>query len=124
MKEQKLSNELSLKATPDLLLAAKVAHDNLIRALCGNEPPTMKIYAEMDLKADRGKLRLSLADRVGMKVTPAKYKRERQKHGTQEKVAALLEVQRVTIARRETKGPISREAWLALCSLPIVDWRS
>ena len=53
-----------------------------------------------------------------MKTTPAKYQRERQKRGTQEKVALMLEVQRGTIARRETKGPITREAWLALCSLP------
>jgi len=55
-----------------------------------------------------------------MKVTPAKYKREREKRGTQAEIAALLEVQRVTIARRETKGPVTREAWLSLCSLPVV----
>lgn len=59
-----------------------------------------------------------------MKVTPAKYRRERQKRGTQAEIAILLEVQRETIARRETKGPISREAWLALCALPVVDRRS
>lgn len=58
-----------------------------------------------------------------MRPTPAKYKLERQKRGTQEEVALLLEVQRGTIARRETKGPISREAWLALCALPIVNRR-
>ncbi len=87
------------------------------------EQLTTKIGSKRYLKGDRGKLRLSVADRVVMKVTPAKYKRERQKRGTQEKVAALLEVQRVTIARRETTGPISREAWLALCSLPIGDRR-
>lgn len=52
-----------------------------------------------------------------MQITPAKYKRERQKRGTQAQVARLLEVQRVTIARRETKGPVTREAWLALCAL-------
>lgn len=58
-----------------------------------------------------------------MKPTPAKYKRERQKRGTQVEVASLLEVQRGTIARRETKGPITREAWLALSALPIVNPR-
>ena len=61
--------------------------------------------------------------RVGMKITPAKYQRERQKRGTQAQVAQLLQVQRGTIARRETKGPITREAWLALCALPLVDRR-
>lgn len=59
-----------------------------------------------------------------MRITPAKYKSERQKRGTQEEIAALLQVQRGTIARRETKGPVSREAWLALCALPIVARRS
>ncbi len=58
-----------------------------------------------------------------MKISPAQYQRERQKRGTQEKVASLLEVQRGTIARRETKGPITREAWLALCSLPVATRR-
>jgi len=58
-----------------------------------------------------------------MRITPANYKRERQKRGTQARVAVLLEVQRGTIARRETKGPISREAWLALCALPLVGRR-
>lgn len=54
-----------------------------------------------------------------MKVTPATYRRERQKRGTQAQVAKLLQVQRGTIARRETKGPITREAWLALCALAV-----
>lgn len=59
-----------------------------------------------------------MADGREMKPTPAKYKRERQKRGTQAQLAKVLDVQRVTIARRETKGPVTREAWLALCSLP------
>lgn len=59
-----------------------------------------------------------------MRITPAKYKSERLKRGTQEEIAALLEVQRGTIARRETKGPVSREAWLALCALPVAARRN
>lgn len=58
-----------------------------------------------------------------MKLTPAKYQSERQKRGTQAEVASLLGVQRGTIARRETKGPVTREAWLALCALPLVKRR-
>jgi hypothetical protein len=54
-----------------------------------------------------------------MEITPASYKRERMKRGTQAAVAARLQVQRVTIARRETTGPVTREAWLALCALPV-----
>jgi transcriptional regulator with XRE-family HTH domain len=47
------------------------------------------------------------------------YKRERALRGTQESVAALLGVSRVSIARRETgEQPISREAELAILSLP------
>lgn len=55
-------------------------------------------------------------------MTPAEYKIERGRRGSQEKVAAALGVNRVTIAKREagTPGwPITREAWLALCSLPL-----
>lgn len=47
-----------------------------------------------------------------------KYKSEREQRGTQEEVAALLGVSRVTLARRETGAEITREAWLALLSLP------
>jgi len=47
------------------------------------------------------------------------YKSEREKRGTQASVAALLGVSRVSVARRETgEQPISREAELALLSLP------
>lgn len=47
------------------------------------------------------------------------YKSERERRGTQEEVAALLGVSRVTIARRETgTRPVIREAWLALLALP------
>jgi len=53
-------------------------------------------------------------------MTPADYKRARQKRGTQTEVAALLRVRTATISDRETgKQPISTEAWLALLSLPI-----
>lgn len=46
------------------------------------------------------------------------YKVEREKRGTQVEVAAKLGTTQVTIARRENGGPISREAELALLSLP------
>ncbi len=52
-------------------------------------------------------------------MTASDYKAERERRGTQEKVAALLGVSRVTIARRETgTRPVIREAWLALLALP------
>lgn len=47
------------------------------------------------------------------------YKAARKLRGTQDAVAGLLCVNRVTIARRETGVmPITREAWLALLALP------
>jgi hypothetical protein len=46
------------------------------------------------------------------------YKRVRMLRGTQEAVAKQLGVLRPTLARRETTGTITREAWLALCALP------
>jgi hypothetical protein len=50
---------------------------------------------------------------------PLEYKAERERRGTQEEVAALLGVSRVTIARRETgTRPVIREAWLALLAFP------
>lgn len=53
------------------------------------------------------------------RMTPEKYKAERELRGTQEQVAAKLGVTRVSLARRETgTRPILREAWLALLSLP------
>lgn len=52
-------------------------------------------------------------------MTAQKYSRERKLRGTQEAVAALLEVHRQTITQRESgKQTITREAWLALLSLP------
>lgn len=54
-------------------------------------------------------------------MTPEKYKLERTKRGTQSSVATLLGVHRVTLAKREggaVDAPITREAWLALLSLP------
>ena len=52
-------------------------------------------------------------------MTAADYKAERERRGTQEEVAALLGVSRVTIARRETgTRPVIREAWIALLALP------
>jgi transcriptional regulator with XRE-family HTH domain len=56
---------------------------------------------------------------MAKKMTANDYKTERQKRGTQQDVAALLGVSRVTIARRETGArPIIKEAWLALRALP------
>jgi hypothetical protein len=51
--------------------------------------------------------------------SPSDYKRERELRGTQQEVADALGVLRQTISLRERKGPIPREAWLALRSLPI-----
>jgi hypothetical protein len=49
----------------------------------------------------------------------ADYKHERKQRGTQASVAALLGVYQQTVARREAGGaPVTREAWLALLSLP------
>lgn len=55
-------------------------------------------------------------------MTPAAYKAEREKRGTQAAVAALLGVARTTLSGRESgdpRYPISQEAWLALLSLPL-----
>lgn len=51
-------------------------------------------------------------------LTPARYKAERMKRGTQTEVAEALGVLRVTVSKRETRGPVTREAWLALLALP------
>ena len=54
-------------------------------------------------------------------MTPNDYQRERQLRGTQNSVAAQLGVHAQTIAKRERAAPdapITREAWLALLSLP------
>ena len=52
-------------------------------------------------------------------MTPDRYKSERERRGTQTSVSALLGVNRVTVAKRETGSQIiTREAWLALLSLP------
>lgn len=51
-------------------------------------------------------------------MTSQNYKTERELRGTQIEVAAMLGVTQVTLSRRETGGEITREAWLALLSLP------
>ena len=52
-------------------------------------------------------------------MTAPQYQAERKKRGTQEGVAALLGVNRVTVAKREAgMQVITREAWLALLALP------
>lgn len=51
-------------------------------------------------------------------MTHTQYKSARERIGTQEEVAAMLELSRVTIARRETGAlPITREAELAITAL-------
>lgn len=53
-------------------------------------------------------------------MTPAQYKTERTKRGSQRQVAALLGVHPNTVARRERgELPVTQEAILALTSLPI-----
>lgn len=52
-------------------------------------------------------------------MTPNDYKTERKLRGSQMGVAAQLEVRQATISDRETgAAPITREAWLALLSIP------
>lgn len=52
-------------------------------------------------------------------MTAVEYQTQRKQRGTQEAVAALLGISRVSVARRETGDqPISREAELAILSLP------
>ena len=52
-------------------------------------------------------------------MSPEKYKAERKARGTQQAVADLLDVHRVTIAKRESgKIPVTLEAWLAILCLP------
>lgn len=52
-------------------------------------------------------------------MNPTDYKAQRELRGTQAAVAALLGVNRVTVARRETgEQTITQEAWLALLALP------
>lgn len=56
-------------------------------------------------------------------MTPAKYKSERGKRGlSQAALAALVGVSRGCINYREAghpRYPITVEAWLAICSLPL-----
>jgi transcriptional regulator with XRE-family HTH domain len=53
-------------------------------------------------------------------MTPDSYRTERKKRGTQQEVAALLGVMQSTISDRETgRRAVTREAELALLSLPI-----
>lgn len=54
-------------------------------------------------------------------MSPAEYQAQRQLRGTQESVAAQLGVHPQTLAKRErgaADAPITREAELALLSLP------
>jgi len=56
-----------------------------------------------------------------MALTPAQYKIERKLRGTQKEVAAKLGLNVNTVSKREQgrkDAPISREAELALLSLP------
>ena len=52
-------------------------------------------------------------------MTSTEYQSARKERGTQDSVAALLGVSRVTVARREIgEIPVTREAELALLSIP------
>lgn len=52
-------------------------------------------------------------------MTATEYKATRERLGTQAEVAAMLGVNRVTVAKRENGTmTITTEAWLAICSLP------
>ena len=52
--------------------------------------------------------------------TKEDYAAARRLRGTQEQVAGFLDVDRTTIAKRETGTlPVSREAWLAINALPL-----
>ncbi len=67
-----------------------------------------------------GYLTVSSQRLQALRVNHEQYKAEREKRGTQAKVAALLGVSRITLARRETgTRPVSRECFLALLSLPL-----
>ena len=56
-------------------------------------------------------------------MTAAKYRAERIKRGLSQKaLGQLVGVSRVCICNREAgreRYPITKEAWLAICSLPI-----
>ena len=56
-------------------------------------------------------------------MTAAKYRAERLKRGLSQKaLGALVGVSRVCICNREAgrdRYPITVEAWLAICSLPV-----
>ena len=54
-------------------------------------------------------------------MTPAEYKSERKKRGTQKEVAARLGVCKLTIVRREAaQTPVSEEAALAIRALSVL----
>jgi transcriptional regulator with XRE-family HTH domain len=51
--------------------------------------------------------------------TQQEYKELRKKRGTQQQVADMLGIDRITIVRRERlPRPITTEAWLAMNALP------
>ena len=59
----------------------------------------------------------------GANMSPTQYAAARRQRGTQKQVAALLDVDVMTISRRE-RGllPINRETELAINALPVSDW--
>ena len=56
-------------------------------------------------------------------MSPTQYAAARRLRGTQKQVAALIDVDKMTISRRE-RGllPISRESELAINALPVSGW--
>jgi len=56
-----------------------------------------------------------------MKLTASQYRYDRKLRGTQTAVAEALGIRRVTIMRRETaRSTVTREAMLALLTLPVI----
>lgn len=56
-----------------------------------------------------------------MKLTASQYRYDRKARGTQTAVADALGIRRVTIMRRETaRSTVTREAMLALLTLPVI----
>ena len=54
--------------------------------------------------------------------TATEYRAQRLRRGSQEAIAELLGLQRVTITRRENgKRRVTREAMLALLTLPVIE---
>lgn len=63
-------------------------------------------------------LRGELREAVAVNLTPAGYKALRETRGSQVQVTGPLGIALSTLSRRERLGPVTKEAWLAMASLP------